>query len=205
MKPIVCLPYQSLLLQMLFVVVVSMVFGCKKKPALQTITVNQFETFVNATGYVTDAEKFGWSIVQKDVYSYDGYVKGANWRIPDGIHPVVSPDLPVTQVSYNDAMAYCDWAHTTLPTYDQYWELIRADHRFVVTGNAAEIKAVSTTNVLGNVWDITLIEKEDQVRLAGGSLFCSPTTCNGTSRAKRLYVDKQTGNIHIGFSVIVYE
>lgn len=205
MKSTVFSPCIRKWLQMGFIILLSMVFGCKKKPTLQTITVYQFETFVNATGYVTDAEKFGWSIVQKDVYSYDGYVKGANWRKPDGIHPTESLDLPVTQVSYNDAMAYCEWANTTLPTYDQYWDLIRTDHRVVVTGNAAEVKKVSASNVLGNVWDITLIEKEGQVRLAGGSLFCSPTTCNGTNRAKRLFVDKQTGNIHIGFSVIVYQ
>jgi len=38
--------------------------------------------------------------------------------------------------------------------------------------------------------------------LAGGSLFCSKDTCHGTQKDRELYVDKETGNIHIGFSVL---
>jgi len=34
---------------------------------LKPITVKDFKHFVETTDYVTDAEKYGWSIVQKNV------------------------------------------------------------------------------------------------------------------------------------------
>ena len=74
---------------------------------LHVVSYEEFETFVNATGYVTDAEKYGWSFVQKDVYNFE-VVEGATWRKPDGENTPFSKQLPVTQVSYNDAIAYCN-------------------------------------------------------------------------------------------------
>ena len=46
------------------------------------------------------------------------------------------------------------------------------------------------------------LKKKESVRLAGGSLFCSVNSCLGTVKDRELIVDKETGNIHIGFSVI---
>ncbi|MCX6899094.1 MAG: SUMF1/EgtB/PvdO family nonheme iron enzyme [Verrucomicrobia bacterium] len=66
------------------------------------VTVGQWKRFVNATGYVTDAEKTGSSIAP------DERIAGANWRdpkfgfIPDDNHPVCC-------VSWNDAVAFCEW------------------------------------------------------------------------------------------------
>lgn len=180
-------------------------FACQRKTTsqgkLEVVTHGQFEKFVKETGYITDAEKFGWSIVQQDVFKFSK-VNGANWKKPDGVNEVKSYDLPVTQVSFNDAIAYCEWSGAEIPTYDQYWDLIEGDSRKVITANNGPISEVEKANVLGNVWEITLTEKGNEIRLAGGSLFCSPSTCHGTSRERELYVDKQTGNIHIGFAVI---
>lgn len=64
------------------------------------------------------------------------------------------------------------------------------------------ISKVDKVNIVGNVWDITKNEDHKLVRLAGGSLFCSENTCHGTIKERELFVDKETGNIHIGFSVI---
>jgi len=168
---------------------------------LVVVTRGEFETFVEETGYVTDAEKFGWSFVQQDVFNFIT-ANGANWRKPDGSNPPVSKNLPVTQVSYNDAIAYCKWSETELPTYDEYWGLIADDQRKVVANYNAPISDVDEVNILGNVWEITATGKGEEIRLAGGSLFCAPNTCHGTSKERELYVDKQTGNIHIGFAVI---
>ena len=168
---------------------------------LHVVSYEEFETFVNATGYVTDAEKYGWSFVQKDVYNFE-VVEGATWCKPDGENTPNSKQLPVTQVSYNDAIAYCAWSDTKLPTYEEYWELIKSDNRPIVTNNNNPIKAINEANVLGNVWEITATTLGDSTRLAGGSLFCSVFTCHGTSKDRELFVDKQTGNIHFGFAVI---
>jgi formylglycine-generating enzyme required for sulfatase activity len=74
------------------------------------VTVAQFGAFVQATGYKTTAEKEGGGYVWTD--SEWKQVKGASWRAPAG-----SPrDLkalaghPVTQVSWHDARAFCEWA-----------------------------------------------------------------------------------------------
>lgn len=191
-----------------FIVVLCLIIctACSNMPStssatLRVVTHKDFKTFVHATGYTTDAEQFGWSIVQQDVFDFIT-VDGATWRKPDGAHPPTSNQVPVTQVSYNDAVAYCQWSGTQLPTYDQYWEAVVQDQRKVVTNYNAPISSAHEVNVLGNVWEITDTHKRGKICLAGGSLFCAPTTCNGTSKTRQLYVDQQTGNIHIGFAVL---
>lgn len=181
--------------------------ACEKSPkSLRPVTVAEFEKFVNETNYETDAEKYGWSIVQINVHDFIT-VDGATWRLPDGKNAPQSKNLPVTQVSYNDAMAYCEWANTKLPSYDEYWELIKNDKRIVVSENTLPISKVDEVNVLGNVWELTTLDesiknKPENVRLAGGSLLCSVNSCNGTVKERSLYVDRATGNIHIGFAVV---
>ena len=176
--------------------------NCSKteKNQLKPVSVKEFKEFVNATGYETDAEKYGWSIVQVNVFDFE-IVDGANWLKPDGKNPSLD-SLPVTQVSYKDAIEYCKWANVSLPTYEQYWDLVSNDKRVIVSDNKYPISPVEKVNVVGNVWDITETINSNKVRLAGGSLFCSKDTCHGTQKDRELYVDKETGNIHIGFSVL---
>ena len=37
---------------------------------LKSVTVKDFKEFINDSDYITDAERYGWSIVQTDVYNY---------------------------------------------------------------------------------------------------------------------------------------
>ena len=182
----------------LFVILVSC--SSQKDLSLKTVSVKEFKNFVNATGYVTSAEEYGWSFVQQNVYDYI-VVDGANWLKPDGTNPSID-SLPVTQVSYNDAIEYCKWADVNLPTYDQYWQLVSSDDRLIVSDNIYPISSVESVNIIGNVWDITEPINSNQIRLAGGFLFCSIDTCHGTQEDRELFVDKETGNIHIGFSIL---
>ena len=188
---------------LLVIFILSVLTGSCSKQGLKLspVTYEQFEAFVDATAYVTDAERYGWSIVQVDVYDFKK-VDGATWRKPDGFSQPVSKLLPVTQVSFNDAIAYCEWAGKRLPTYKEYWKLIALDTRPVVSDNVLPISEVDQVNTLGNVWEITSSTIGEGVRLAGGSVFCSPNTCYGTVSDRELYVDKETGNIHIGFAVL---
>ena len=167
---------------------------------LKPVTVEQFREFIEDSNYMTDAEKYGWSIVQTDAFNFK-IVEGANWKKPDGINNSTD-SLPVTQVSYNDAVAYSKWVGLSLPTYEQYWDIVYDDDRLIVSDNLYPILPVNDVNVVGNVWDITKPINSNKVRLAGGSLFCSIDTCHGTQKDRELFIDKETGNIHVGFSIL---
>jgi formylglycine-generating enzyme len=73
------------------------------------VTIRQFAEFVKATGHRTTAEKRGSGRTHVDRKFAD--VKGANWRHPDGPSSDVNgkDDHPVTQVSWDDARAFCQW------------------------------------------------------------------------------------------------
>lgn len=102
-----------------------------------SVTNSQFTRFVEETGFVTEAERWGWSYVfqgqvpakmglTQGVPGLDWWrrVDGANWREINGpgtADRVWHPDHPVVQVSWNDAVAYAKWAGGRLPT-EAEWE-----------------------------------------------------------------------------------
>jgi sulfatase modifying factor 1 len=171
-----------------------------------TVTNEKFADFVNASGYKTDAERFGWSFVfeghlssaqrrkslQLVVQGSEWWwrVEGANWRHPYGRGSNIKNRWkhPVVQVSWNDTQAYCAWVGKRLPT-EAEWEF--AARGGLGKGNrfpwGDELEPAGKHRM--NVWQGTFPTQNTE---ADGHYGTAPARCYATN-SYGLY--QMTGNV----------
>ncbi len=95
--------------------------------ATMETTNTEFEHFVKATGYVTDAERLKNAMVFEPGLEEFRWMSDstAYWRYPNGKSRggiEQKMNHPVTTISYADALAYCQWSKLRLPTLEE-WEI----------------------------------------------------------------------------------
>lgn len=126
----------------------------------------EFDRFVRATGHKTEAETFGDSFVLDSAISEETKkgitqavaaapwwlpVKGADWRHPEGpdSHIRDRMDHPVVHVSWNDAVAFCEWSGKRLLTEAEWEYACRAGlkNRLFPWGNNWTPKGETRANI----------------------------------------------------------
>ncbi|MDX2069138.1 MAG: SUMF1/EgtB/PvdO family nonheme iron enzyme [Haliscomenobacter sp.] len=89
------------------------------------ITLAQFAEFIEATGYQTNADKGGGrSVWTGKIWEMKA---GVNWRYDVKSNPQTNPQHPVIHVSWNDAIAFCNYWNEKFglrPSYDTQGNLL---------------------------------------------------------------------------------
>lgn len=181
------------------------------------VTNRQFGAFVEATGYVTVAEKAPdpkdypgakpemmragsvifdppKRVVSRDSSQWWDFKFGADWRRPYGRQSNIRGKLdhPVVHISYIDAMAYAAWAGKDLPSSHP---------------EPAPKSCCIPSNPRGGGAEASYDPRQPEILIArrvvkGGSHLCAPNYCRRYRPAARHAHEENAATTHIGFRCI---
>lgn len=221
----------------LIIILLIVLTSCKSDPVNNSveipklnISVDQYEVstmdfgkFIEQTKYVTTADSMEWSGVFNTERNEWEPLPNANWKKPDGVNEM-GGDFPVSQISYFDACAYCEWKNGRLPRAKE-WDVIAGD--VILPGNvwqgvfpvhdlgedgyktkvapqgSFEPNANGIYDLFGNVWEWTsTVDTNGQMIIKGGSFLCDESFCSGYFPEKYQTTPKDSGLNHLGFRCV---
>jgi sulfatase modifying factor 1 len=188
------------------------------------VSIGEFGRFLKETGYISTADSLEWSGFFDPYQKKWVVAKNANWEKPDG-RKKISNQFPVTQVSYYDACAYCEWKGGRLPSA-QEWDRLAGDT--VILGNiwqglfpyqdeGADGYEISIAprgqyapnemqlfDMFGNVWEWTTTwdSLKNARIIKGGSFLCDYNVCAGYVPSKYQTTPDDSGLNHLGFRCV---
>jgi len=98
------------------------------------VTVSQYAQFVENTNYKTTAELSGFS------YVWNGNKwekkKGVSWKTNNYGLPIIDKQhKPVTNLSYKDVVAFCEWAGCRLPSVEEWTAAAKGGESYKFSGS----------------------------------------------------------------------
>ncbi len=148
------------------------------------VTVGQWKQFAAATSYVTDGEKGTSTVPPQGTRKHWENLKGASWKNP-GFDSKPKDTNPVSCISWNDAVAFCQWLTTSeqkanklpagliyrLPTEAEWEYACRAKTTTKYWwGDTAE-NATRRWNVAGSQDGLEFVSRVDQFGPRGRNQF----------------------------------
>ncbi len=185
------------------------------------VTVYQYAQFVENTGYKTTAELSGYSHV------WNGSIwekkSGVNWNTDNNGKAVSLADSqskPVTNLSYKDVVAFCEWAGCRLPSVEEWTIAAKGGESTIYSGskkagdvawnydnasgktrNVASKKAnaFGIYDMCGNVAEWTSAKTGNEYVFCGGNCYSNTDNCTIDSKSHSVATGS---NSLVGFRVV---